>query len=152
MKKKFMNLSAVAMLSASFILGSCDNAAENQKLMDADNTAIQTMVDAKMAELQAQADADCTAQVQEKADALYAEAMAAASKGGKKVVAKPVAKPAAKKEEPKPETVGSGKPKMGTTSDPNTVGSGKPKMGATGSTGSNTIGNGKPKMGSTDPK
>lgn len=102
MKQTIKTLSAAATLSAALILGSCDNAAENQKLMDEDNAKIQTMVDEKMAGLQAEADAACAAQVETMATAAYDEWVAANTKGGKakpKAPAKPAAAPTSGKTE-----------------------------------------------------
>lgn len=103
MNKTFKTLSAAATLSAALLLGSCDNAAENQKLMDEDKAKVQTVVDEKMTALQAEADAACAAQVDTLANAAYTAWVAENTKGGKfkKPAAKPAPKPAAKAEEPK---------------------------------------------------
>lgn len=126
----------------AFTLNSCNNAEEVAKQKEAENTAIQEQVDAKLNELQTEASAACQAQVDSLATAMYDEWYA---KEGKKKGAKPAVKP---KPAPTPTptpapTVGDGKPKMG-EQDPTKVGDGKPKMGEQDPT---KVGNGKPKMG-----
>lgn len=141
MKKTFIKISAFATIG--LVLASCNNEEANNKLREADDLAVQELVNAKELELDAAVWAECDAKVLVAAE----EAVAAnAKKSAKPVAKKPAAKPApvaeTAKEEPKP-TIGSGKPAMGNASS-TTVGDGKPKMGSGTST---TVGSGKPKMG-----
>lgn len=139
MKKTFIKISAFATIG--LVLASCNNEEANNKLREADDLAVQELVNAKELELDAAVWAECDAKVLVAAE----EAVAAnAKKSAKPVAKKPAAKPAPEtaKEEPKP-TIGSGKPAMGNASS-TTVGDGKPKMGSGTST---TVGSGKPKMG-----
>lgn len=146
MKKVFFRMLPV--VATGLVLTACNNAEEVKKQVDEQNAKIQSLVDEKLAGLQTEADATCTALVDSLANAQYEAWVAAegAKKGVKKPVAKP--KPTTTKTETKP-TVGDGKPKMGNQTE-NTVGDGKPKMGGDGS--SNTVGSGKPKMGTGDKK
>lgn len=140
MKKTFLKISAFATIG--LVLASCNNEEANKKLQEADDLAVQELVNAKELELDAAVWAECDAKVLVAAE----EAVAANAKKGKAVAKKPATKPApvaeTPKEEPKP-TIGAGKPAMGNASS-TTVGDGKPKMGAGTST---TVGSGKPKMG-----
>ena len=141
-----MNISAGTTLAVAIALASCNNAAEVKKQVDEQNAKIQSLVDEKLNALQQQVDTECAAKVDSAATAAFTawqEEQAAAAKGKK-----PAPKPKPKPVEPKKETIGNGKTKMGENTNPNEVGSGKPKMGEqnTGATG-NTIGKGKPKMG-----
>ncbi|MDB5284196.1 MAG: hypothetical protein JWO06_3271 [Bacteroidota bacterium] len=146
MKKIFMVLSATCTLTAALILGSCGNDADVQKQTDEQNAKIQAAVDSKLSGLSDQVNKECAATV-DSLSIVQFEAWKEEEKGQHHGGTKPKPKPTPKKEEPKPQTVGNGKPKMGgENGDPNTIGNGKPKMGgSTGSTG--TVGNGKPKMG-----
>ena len=123
---------------------------------------ITQMVNEKVEAFKAEKDAECKAKAMEAAkpvadSIMAAEAAAAAAavkstKGAaKKVVTK---KPAAKPVVKKPETIGSGKPKLGGNTSSTTVGQGKPKLGETTPPGKDgkeadksTIGQGKPKLG-----
>jgi len=139
MKKIFFRMLPV--VATGVVLTACNNAEEVKKQTDEQNAKIQSLVDEKLAGLQTEADAACTALVDSLATAKYDEWVLAEE--SKKPGAKPKPKP--KPQEPKkPEpTVGDGKPKMG-NKDEKTVGDGKPKMG---NTDSKTVGTGKPKMG-----
>jgi hypothetical protein len=146
MKKIFLVLGVCGAMAAT--LSSCNNAAETEKLTNEQNAKIQSLVDEKLTALEGEVAAECDAEVLAAATAEYDALVAAAAKGGKKVAVKPVAKPKpveAKKEEPKPTTVGNGKPNMNGDKGDGKVGSGKPNMdGGTGTP--NTVGSGKPKM------
>lgn len=139
MKKTIISTLKVA--TVAVILASCNNAEEAKKLQEADAAAIQSGVDAKLAGLQTEVDAECATLVDSLATEQFNAWVAAE---GKKTGAKPKPKPAPKPTEPKKEpTVGDGKPKMG-NKDETKVGDGKPKMG---NTDEKTVGTGKPKMG-----
>jgi len=143
MKKLFM----IFVAGVALALSSCNNAEEVKKQTEEQEAKIQSLVDEKLAGLQAQVDEECAAKVEEAAAAAYETWYA--TEGKKKGATKP-APPKPKpttpvKEEPKKETIGDGKPKIGGDGNANTVGDGKPKMGGDGS--SNTVGSGKPKMG-----
>lgn len=117
----------------AFTLNSCNNAEEVAKQKEAENTAIQEQVDAKLNELQTEASAACQAQVDSLATAMYDEWYA---KEGKKKGAKPAVKPKPapkpveepKKEEPKKVDVG----QTGVGGNDNKI-----NVGQTGSTGTN---------------
>ena len=141
MKKIFFRMLPV--VATGVVMTACNNAEEVKKQTEEQNTKIQSMVDAKLGDLQTQVDQECTALVDSLAQAKYDEWYAAE---GKKKGVKPAPKPKPKAEEPKKETVGEGKTKMGGSEDPTKVGEGKPKMG--GSEDPNKVGQGKPKMGS----
>ncbi len=105
MKKVFFRMLPV--VATGLVLTACNNAEEVKKQVDEQNAKIQSLVDEKLAGLQTEADAACTALVDSLANAQY-EAWVAeegAKKGGKKPVVKP--KPTTtktettKKEEPK---------------------------------------------------
>lgn len=140
MKKTIISTLKVAAVAA--IMASCNNAEEAKKLAEADAAAVQSAVDAKLAELQTEVDATCATLVDSIATEKYNAWVAEESKKpGTKPKPKPKPKPTEpKKEEPK--TVGNGKPSM-ESGDSKTIGNGKPKME---NTDSKTIGNGKPKM------
>ncbi len=146
MKRIFIKFSAPATLALAIALNSCNNAEEVKKQTEAQATQIQTAVDEQLNGLQEQVNAECAALVDSLANVQYTAFLEEAKKTGKKVIAKVKPKAPVKKEEPKKETVGDGKPKMGQTGSSGTIGDGKPKMGQTGGSG-NTIGSGKPKMG-----
>ena len=140
MKKIFM----IFVAGAALALSSCNNAEEVKKQTEEQDAKITALVDEKLAGLQTQVDEECAALVADSATAAYETWYAA--EGKKKGAPKPAAKPKpAAPVEPKKETVGDGKPKIGGDGNPNTVGDGKPKMGGDGKT--NTVGSGKPKMG-----
>jgi hypothetical protein len=98
MKKIFFRMLPV--VAAGAVLTACNNAEEVKKKTDEQNAKIQSLVDAKLGELQTKADADCNALIDSLATAKY-EAWLATE--GKKKGAKPTPKPAPKPkaEEPK---------------------------------------------------
>lgn len=100
MKKIFFRMLPV--VATGVVLTACNNAEEVKKQTDEQNAKIQTLVDEKLAGLQTEADATCTALVDSLATAKYDEWVAAESKkpGAKpKPKPKPADKP--KAEEPK---------------------------------------------------
>ena len=97
MKKIFLNLSAVAIMGLA--LTACNNEEANKKAAEADQVAIQTLVDDKAAAIDAEVAKACEEQVLAAAQATVDSLNAAATKGGKKpvaVVKKPVVKPVEK--------------------------------------------------------
>lgn len=98
MKKIFFRMLPV--IATGVVLTACNNAEEVKKQTDEQNTKIQSLVDAKLGELQTQADQECTALVDSLAQAQYGEWYA---KEGKKKGVKPAPKPKSKAEEPKKE-------------------------------------------------
>lgn len=137
MKKLSFFLATGALLA----LASCQPEADSS-MTDAQ---IDSMVNARVEEIRmqmmAQNDSLINAMAQTRADSIIA-----AMKGGNSVVTKKTTTTTTTvKPTPKPETIGNGKPKIGTPTDPNTVGNGKPKIGDKPQEG--TVGNGKPKIG-----
>lgn len=98
MKKTFIKISAFATIG--LVLASCNNEEANNKLREADDLAVQELVNAKELELDAAVWAECDAKVLEAAEATVAA-------NAKKVAVKPKPKPApapapvVAKEEPK---------------------------------------------------
>jgi hypothetical protein len=90
MKKTFVRLSAIA--AFGLIMASCNNEEANNKLIEADNTAVQALVDSKTAALDAEVAAECDAKV---AAAAQAVVDSLANAKPVKGAAKPKAKPAA---------------------------------------------------------
>ena len=105
MKRTFVKITVFA-VTFGMVLASCNNEAENAKLQEADDLAVQGLVDAKLASLDSSVQAEWNAKVVAAADSVLAEAK---KKGAHHAAAKPVAKPVAKKEEPKAGTLGAGK-------------------------------------------
>lgn len=101
MKKIFFRMLPV--IATGVVLTACNNAEEVKKQTDEQNTKIQSLVDAKLGELQTQADQECTALVDSLAQAQYGEWYA---KEGKKKGVKPAPKPKPKAEEPKKDNKG----------------------------------------------
>jgi hypothetical protein len=105
MKKALIKLSALATIG--LVMASCSNEEANKKAAEADNAAIQTLVDTKTANIDAEVSAACDAKVNESAQAIVdslakatpAKAVAKAVTPVKKAPVKPAAP--AKKEEPK---------------------------------------------------
>ncbi|MBL7800269.1 MAG: hypothetical protein JNL95_06040 [Chitinophagales bacterium] len=105
MKKALIKLSALATIG--LVMASCSNEEANKKAAEADNAAIQTLVDSKTANIDAEVSAACDAKVNESAQAIVdslakatpAKAVAKAVTPVKKAPVKPAAP--AKKEEPK---------------------------------------------------
>ena len=123
MKKVFIKFSAPATLALALALGSCNNAEEVKKQVEAQATQIQTAVDEQLNGLQEQVNAECTALVDSLANVQYEAFLAEAQKVGKKVVAKVKPKVPAKKEEPAKTGIGAGK--VGMESTPAKIGDGK---------------------------
>ena len=139
MKKTLLRISAITTIG--LVMASCNNEEANNKAIEADNAAVQTLVDEKTTALDAEVAAACDAKVLSAAQVVV-DSIANAKPV--KAAAKPKAKPVAAKPAPaKPATVGNGKPSM-TNSAPGTIGNGKPSMTEPAKEG--TIGNGKPKM------
>lgn len=138
MKKVFFRMLPV--VATGLVLTACNNAEEVKKQVDEQNAKIQSLVDEKLAGLQTEADATCTALVDSLANAQYEAWVAAegAKKGVKKPVAKP--KPTTTKTETKQET-GIGKGKLGTEQNTQTIGEGK--LGTEKTTSEQKIGKGK---------
>jgi hypothetical protein len=108
MKKLFIRLSVVATMGLA--LAACGGG-DNKKAMEADNAAIDELVNAKLKTLDDSISGACDAQVTAAATAI-ADSLSKASapkEGAKKPAAKPAAKPAPKKEEPKKVTGAGGK-------------------------------------------
>lgn len=156
MKKIFLNLSVIAVMGLTFT--ACSNEEANKKAKEADDAAVQALVQEKLANIDAEVATECDAKVLAAAQPIV-DSLNAAKAAGKKVTVpvvkkptKPVTKPATPKQEPaKPATVGTGKPSM-TGGSSTTVGSGKPSMtapandGKNNTGGSSTVGSGKPKL------
>ncbi len=122
MKRTFVKISVFA-VTFGVVLASCNNEAENLKLQETDDLAVQELVDAKLASLDSAVQAEWNAKVLVAADSVLAEE---AKKKGKThhIVAKPKSAPVvAKKEEPKPGTLGVGK--AGVQSAETKIGEGK---------------------------
>lgn len=107
MKKALIKLSALATIG--LVMASCNNEEANKKAAEADNAAIQTLVDSKTAAIDAEVSAACDAKVTEAAQAV-ADSLAKVKPvaGAKKPVAAPVKKAPvkttpAKTETPKPQ-------------------------------------------------
>ena len=146
MKKIFIKFSAPATLALAIALGSCNNAEEVKKQVEAQTTQIQTAVDEQLNGLQEQVNAECTALVDSLANVQYTAFLETATKGVKKVVKKVAPKKVV--ETKKPETKAD---KMGGTgSTTNTAADKASKMGGTGST-TNTTTDKASKMGGTKP-
>lgn len=90
---------------SAIIFSACNTAEEAKKQSEEQAAAIQSQVDAKLAELSSVVDAECAATVDSLATEAYnvwvEEEAAAAKKAGKKPTVKPKPKPAPVKEEPK---------------------------------------------------
>ncbi len=98
MKKTIISTLKIA--AVTVILASCNNAEEAKKLQEADNAAVQSSVDAKLAGLQEQVNAECTAWIDSSANAQYAAWYEIESKKpGKKPTVKPKPKPTEPKKE-----------------------------------------------------
>ena len=140
MKKTLIRICSIAAIGLA--LSACNNDAANKTAMDADNSSIDQMVQDKIKTLDDSLAKACDDQVTAAAVAKLEEE--SAHKGGGHATHHTPAPAPVKKEEPKPSTVGNGKPNMNGGKTPGTVGNGKPSMnGTTGTTG---VGNGKPKM------
>ncbi|MEZ5046177.1 MAG: hypothetical protein R2831_04225 [Chitinophagaceae bacterium] len=151
--KKLIYISSFALVGLYFTACKTEPVGPSQAELDA-------QVEAKVQSVKDQLKADCDARLLQ---AAQAKADSIAAKTARKAAPAPVAAPKAVPQKPKatpppkatpappkPQTIGNGKPKMGSQSS-TTVGSGKPKMGATkdasGKVDDTKIGNGKPKMG-----
>ena len=141
MKKSLIKLCSIAAIGLA--LTACNNDEANKKAMDADNSSIDQMVSDKVKTLDDSLTKVCDDQV---TAAVTAKIDSMAKAGHKAAIAHAAHHP---KPDPKPSTVGNGKPDMNGNKTPGTVGNGKPNMngtsGGTGKTGT-TVGNGKPKM------
>ena len=91
MKKAIIKLSALATIG--LVMASCSNEEANKKAAEADNAAIQTLVDSKTAAIDAEVSAACDAKVTEAAQAVV-DSLANAKPGTvvKKVTTAPVKK------------------------------------------------------------
>lgn len=112
MKKTIISTLKIA--AVTVILASCNNAEEAKKLQEADNAAIQTAVDAQLAGLQEEVNAECAAWIDSAANAQYTEWYEVESKKpGKKPAVKPKPKPTEPKKEevkdPQKDRAGEGK-------------------------------------------
>ena len=143
---------------AAFMFTACNNEVKGPTQAEID-TQVELKVKAATDQLKADCDSRIMQAAQLKADSILAKT-ASQQVEASAPVAKPVApKPVTNTTTPKvttsvkkTETVGNGKPKMGTNSSTSSkeVGDGKPKMGnedAKGKTDDKKVGNGKPKMG-----
>jgi len=101
MKKIFFRMLPV--VATGVVLTACNNAEEVKKQTDEQNAKIQTLVDEKLAGLQTEADAACTALVDSLATAKYDEWVLAeeSKKPGAKPKPKPKPADKPKAEEPK---------------------------------------------------
>jgi hypothetical protein len=143
---------------AAFMFTACKNEVKGPTQAEID-----TQVELKVKAATDQLKADCDSRIMQAAQ-LKADSILAKTASQQVEVSVPVAKPVAPKpitntttpkvttSVKKTETVGNGKPKMGTNSSTSSkeVGDGKPKMGnedAKGKTDDKKVGNGKPKMG-----
>ena len=143
MKKQTLFLVAGGMLA----FASCNNEGAGGYTDAQVDSMVNARVELIQAELEAQNDSLINARAYEIADSIIA-----ASKGVTKTTSKstkPTTSATPPKEEPKPATIGNGKPKIGDkkNQDDNTIGNGKPKIGDKKNQDDNSIGNGKPKIG-----
>ncbi|MFN8310352.1 MAG: hypothetical protein U0T73_10360 [Chitinophagales bacterium] len=104
MKKIFLNLSAIALIGLA--LASCNNDEANKKAMEADDAAVQSLVNDKAKGMDDEVAKACDEQVNAAAQAKYDSLMAAAKPGSKGAPAKkpaphPIKKVEPKKDEPK---------------------------------------------------
>lgn len=144
-KNKHILIIGVALIS----LAACQN--EAKQPTDAE---IDALVEQKVAEVKNNLQQECDNSIMTMAAAKADSILVAEANKPARVITAPAPKPTTTKKatqptpEPKKETIGNGKPKMG-GGNANTVGDGKPKMGGnTDNTQSGTtIGGGKPKMG-----
>ena len=97
MKKKIFTMIAGTVL----VMAACNNAEEVKKQVDAENAAIQTLVDEKLGGLQEEVTKECDSIILAQATTISDSLTAAAKKGG--VKPKPKPKPQPKAEEPKKE-------------------------------------------------
>lgn len=97
MKKRIFTIIA----GTALVMAACNNAEEVKKQQDAENAAIQTLVDEKLGGLQEEVTKECDSIVLAQATAISDSLTAAAKKGG--VKPKPKPKPQPKAEEPKEE-------------------------------------------------
>ena len=124
-------ISTLKVTAVALVLASCNNAEEAKKLQEADAAAIQSGVDAKLAGLQTEVDANCATLVDSIATEQYNAWVAEVSKKPGAVKPKPKPKPTpakpteTKKEEDKKIDVGQKE-----TSNPNKIDVGQ--KGATG--------------------
>jgi hypothetical protein len=94
MKKTFLRFSAIATIG--LVMASCNNEEANNKAIEADNVAVQTLVDEKSTALDAEVVAACDAKVLAAAQVVVDSiANAKPVKTAAKPKAKPAAKPAA---------------------------------------------------------
>lgn len=123
MKKTFLRFSAIATIG--LVMASCNNEEANNKAIEADNVAVQTLVDEKSTALDAEVVAACDAKVLAAAQVVVDSiANAKPVKTNAKPKAKPTAKPAAAPAKPTGTQVGTGK--LGTEAAKKTeVGTGK---------------------------
>jgi hypothetical protein len=91
MKKTLLRISAIATIG--LVMASCNNEEANNKAIEADNAAVQTLVDEKTTALDAEVAAACDAKVLSAAQVVV-DSIANAKPV--KAAAKPKAKPAAK--------------------------------------------------------
>lgn len=141
MKKQSFLLVAGALIALASCQNNATDTGANQAQID---SAVNARVEELRMQMMMQNDSLINAEAQRRADS-----MIAAMKGQTSTASgRPSTRPQQPtRNTPKPETIGSGKPKMGDgNNNSNTVGSGKPKMGD-GNNNSNSVGSGKPKMG-----
>ena len=100
MKKALIKLSALATIG--LVMASCSNEEANKKAAEADNAAIQTLVDSKTAAIDAEVSAACDAKVTEAAQAV-ADSLAKVKPVAAPVKKAPVKTTPAKTETPKPQ-------------------------------------------------
>ncbi|MFN8316885.1 MAG: hypothetical protein U0T32_10595 [Chitinophagales bacterium] len=100
MKKALIKLSALATIG--LVMASCSNEEANKKAAEADNAAIQTLVDSKTAAIDAEVSAACDAKVTEAAQAVVDSLSKAKPVAGAKKPVAPVKKAPAKPAPAKP--------------------------------------------------